>query len=131
MFCPKCKAEFREGFTRCDDCDVALIHRVEGSAPLENRPVSDDFQPSQTNESDFVTIRTVQTLYEEAQIRSFLEANNIPSLVSGEVVGRVYGLTMDGLGARRVMVSRELAETASNLLEKADRGELEIAELPE
>ena len=121
MVCPKCKAEFREGFSRCSECDVALVGRIEES----------DFQPPQTNESDFVTVRIVQTLYEEAQIRSFLEANNIPSLVSGEVVGRVYGLTMDGLGARRVMVSRELADTACSLLEEADRGELEIAETPE
>jgi len=81
--------------------------------------------------SDYVAIRSVQTLYEEAQICSFLEANNIPSLVSGEVVGRVYGLTMDGLGARRVMVPRELADAACSLLEKADRGEMEIAEAPE
>ena len=124
MFCPRCKAEFREGFTRCSDCDIALVERLDDSAPPA-------FQPSQTNESDFVTVRTVQTLYEEAQIRSFLEANNIPCLVSGEVVGRVYGLTMDGLGARSIMVPRELADTACSLLEKADRGELEIAETPE
>lgn len=25
MFCPLCKAEYREGFTRCNDCDVALV----------------------------------------------------------------------------------------------------------
>jgi|SRR5277367_2441717 len=24
MFCPNCKAEYREGFTRCSDCDVDL-----------------------------------------------------------------------------------------------------------
>jgi hypothetical protein len=38
---------------------------------------------------------------------------------------------MDGLGARRIMVSRELADTALSLLEKADRGELEIEEAAE
>lgn len=25
MFCPLCKAEYREGFTRCNDCDVDLV----------------------------------------------------------------------------------------------------------
>ena len=25
MFCPQCKAEYRQGFTRCADCDVELV----------------------------------------------------------------------------------------------------------
>ena len=25
MFCPSCHAEYREGFTRCTDCDVELV----------------------------------------------------------------------------------------------------------
>ena len=25
MICPQCKAEYRQGFTRCSDCDVALV----------------------------------------------------------------------------------------------------------
>ena len=25
MFCPQCKAEYRQGFTRCADCDVDLV----------------------------------------------------------------------------------------------------------
>jgi hypothetical protein len=30
MFCPQCKAEYRQGFTRCTDCDVELVeHYVE------------------------------------------------------------------------------------------------------
>jgi len=26
MFCPQCKAEYRQGFTRCSDCDVDLVY---------------------------------------------------------------------------------------------------------
>jgi hypothetical protein len=25
MFCPLCKAEFREGFSRCSDCEIELV----------------------------------------------------------------------------------------------------------
>ncbi len=25
MFCPKCKAEYKEGFTKCADCDIELV----------------------------------------------------------------------------------------------------------
>src|SRR6266576_2069092 len=26
MYCSQCKAEYRQGFTRCADCDVELVH---------------------------------------------------------------------------------------------------------
>jgi len=28
MFCPVCKAEYREGFTRCTDCDIPLVESI-------------------------------------------------------------------------------------------------------
>ena len=28
MYCPQCKAEYRQGFTRCADCDVDLLHEA-------------------------------------------------------------------------------------------------------
>jgi len=31
MFCPRCQSEYREGFTHCADCDVALVHKVSKS----------------------------------------------------------------------------------------------------
>jgi hypothetical protein len=32
MICPQCQAEYREGFSRCVDCDVPLIHKAVVSA---------------------------------------------------------------------------------------------------
>jgi hypothetical protein len=37
MFCPQCKAEYRQGFTRCADCDVDLIDEP----PKTRRPKAD------------------------------------------------------------------------------------------
>ena len=28
MICPRCKAEYRTGFTRCTDCDVELVYEI-------------------------------------------------------------------------------------------------------
>ena len=37
MFCPLCKAEYRQGFTQCSDCHIALVatlHEAQ-SVPVE------------------------------------------------------------------------------------------------
>lgn len=36
MFCPQCKAEYREGFTRCGDCEVDLVTSLEEDRVQEN-----------------------------------------------------------------------------------------------
>jgi len=38
MFCPACTAEYRPGFTRCSDCDVALVERLEETEVHSNNP---------------------------------------------------------------------------------------------
>ncbi len=32
MYCPQCKTEYRQGFTRCTDCDVELVYEPPPSA---------------------------------------------------------------------------------------------------
>jgi hypothetical protein len=32
MFCPLCKAEYRQGFTHCADCDVELVYELPAAA---------------------------------------------------------------------------------------------------
>jgi hypothetical protein len=32
MFCPNCKAEYREGFTECSDCQVPLVKDLSGAS---------------------------------------------------------------------------------------------------
>ena len=34
MFCPKCKDEFRPGFTRCANCNVDLVESLSGAAQV-------------------------------------------------------------------------------------------------
>jgi hypothetical protein len=37
MFCPLCKAEYREGFTRCSDCETDLVASLDSSASPARR----------------------------------------------------------------------------------------------
>jgi hypothetical protein len=32
MFCPKCRSEYREGFTTCSDCGIPLVHELPPEA---------------------------------------------------------------------------------------------------
>ncbi len=58
----------------------------------------------------------------EAQvIKGLLESYGIPCLLQQEAAGRVYGITVDGLGEARVMVWESAADEARRLID--DRGE--------
>ena len=40
-FCPKCRAEYREGFTRCSDCDVELVDELPPEEEMADEEPSD------------------------------------------------------------------------------------------
>ena len=61
-------------------------------------------------------------------ILAALRANGIPASVVGEAVGRVYGLTLDGLGVVSIVVPREYEEQARELLAAGELHQLEIRE---
>lgn len=41
MFCPQCKTEYREGFYKCADCSVPLVHEL----PPREEAYDDTYQP--------------------------------------------------------------------------------------
>ena len=59
-------------------------------------------------------------------IKSFLAAHGIPAHLRGEAVRKTHGLTLDGLGDVAILVSSELAPRARDLLDRVERGELEL-----
>jgi hypothetical protein len=117
MFCPQCKAEYRPGFVRCADCDVELVDCLP----------QDAVESGTTEDSDYTVIRAVQGALEEGQICSFLQAYGIPTQVRSVGFRKTYAVSINGGGAIQILVPRDLAVTAIDLLAKADRGELEIA----
>jgi len=72
MFCPKCRAEFREGFDTCSDCHVELV---------EDLPPLPDDQP------EFVNLVEILATYNPADIvflKSLLESEGIKYFFKGE-----------------------------------------------
>jgi len=45
MFCPVCKLEYRPGFTRCNDCDVALAASLDDIPMHTNAPQGQTLAP--------------------------------------------------------------------------------------
>ena len=75
-------------------------------------------------EEKLIRVHTCQG-WELAQIfKSKLEAAGIPVLLKYESAGLVYGITVNGLGAVRIMVPESYAAEAETLLE-GDAGYLD------
>ena len=53
-----------------------------------------------------------------------LRGRGIPARSHGEIVGQIYGLTLDGLGEVSIFVPEESLEEARSILAAADNGEL-------
>ena len=78
-----------------------------------------------TDKSNFVVISTVQGELVANVIKSHLESEGIPVLLEYESAGIVYGLTVDGLGQVKILVPRELAEEARQIIEPKEPDQAE------
>ena len=74
-----------------------------------------------------VVVATVQGEFEEQQLRTFLDANGIPTVVRGEALRKTHAFVLDGLGAVEIMVAPEDEFAARDLIAKVESGELELA----
>ncbi len=74
MFCPKCKAEFRDGFTECSDCNTMLINELPD-------------EPEQSIEQEYIDFKELLTTNDQGEIalfKSMFENENITYLVQGD-----------------------------------------------
>jgi len=74
MFCPQCNAEYRSGFTRCSDCDVALVQDPPHFALAGKPPVD----PGDPNEDPYCSFWKGQDARVRAELCELLEEARIP-----------------------------------------------------
>ena len=103
-FCPRCRSEFVEGTTTCEDCHVSLV----SGSPSEEGPIRSD--------ADLVEIWRTQGEMNAQLVRSLLEGSGIPSMLSGETLRLTHGLTIDGLALVRILVRAEDTARASEII---------------
>ena len=102
MFCPKCKSEYREGFSICADCDIPLIEEL----PPEKEP-------------EFIEYEEVLGTYNPADImiiKSILDAENITYYFNAEHFMYVRPMAEPA----RLMVAKNDVETAKDILNDLD-----------
>ncbi|HDP89888.1 MAG TPA: hypothetical protein ENN42_08030 [Thioalkalivibrio sp.] len=110
MYCPKCRAEFREGFGVCSDCGVALVEEL----PPEPTP----------EYADLVTVLSAADETVVTMAESILIDADIRFLAKGEGVQDLFGLGRIGagfnpmLGPVEIQVLPEDADEAAALLEQ-------------
>ncbi len=102
MFCPKCRTEYREGFSVCADCDSELVDEL----PPEEKP---EF-------IDYVEVMGTYNPADIALIRSILDAENITYYFNAEHFIYVRPLAEPV----RLMVKKDEAEKAKEVLKDLD-----------
>ena len=146
MFCPLCKAEYREGVYRCADCDAALVNSLpdEEGGNADSQETEQEVAVLLTREQDPVFLTALLTALNEAGIPhretaihdhdAFL-SNPFPSRHRFGAGYEVRVLGSDVQAAKRVL--SELEEKAivlpadaqkANELEAAGFGDREVPE---
>jgi hypothetical protein len=111
VYCPQCLAEYRDGFTECSDCRVAL---VAGVPPL----TGPEFDPN----IDLVVVFESNDAVENAMAKGALEAVGIPFFALGQIATLVQDV--DPL-LRKLIRIQVVADREQEALEV-----LELLEMP-
>ena len=103
MFCPNCKTEYREGFSRCSDCGADLVREL----PRRGDPNSKDFAELIWMGSNPQALAAVKKLLAEAGIR-FSEGNPESHTLFAKALpsAQIYVLSSDFLRARMIIDDR-------------------------
>ena len=65
---------------------------------------------------NWVTLTIPKNPMEAEIIKGKLKSEGIPVLLKKEAIGRIYGITTDGLGEVKVLVPKDLVEKAREIL---------------
>ena len=101
MFCPKCRAEYKEGVKECGQCEASLV------AVLPEKP-----ERAEQKDIDFVSVVRTFLPADIAIIESILADTDIEYYIQGKEGMVTYPLVDPG----NVMVVKEQAEEARELL---------------
>ena len=104
LFCPICRCEYEDGAERCLDCNSALVEELP--------PEDEGIDP----EASLVEVYQAAGDEEALIVKALLESEGIWCSLSSDVPHSVIPLTVDGLGAVRILVSEGDSNRAEQLI---------------
>jgi hypothetical protein len=106
MYCPECRVEYRDGFTQCSDCQVALVAGVAPEAP-------------ETSDShlDPVLVFESNDLYAIALAKGLFDDSGIPFWMEGDETAARLVLSPIRFPSCRFLVPKDREMEARELLE--------------
>ncbi len=107
MFCPKCRVEYREGFTECADCEVPLVFKLPPS-------------PAPEYDVEFEEVLSTYNAGDIAIIKSILHSEKLSYLFKGEHFQSI-GLVVE---PARLMVRKDQVQRAKALLKGLTRNSM-------
>jgi len=108
VYCPKCRAEYREGFTECSDCRVPLVWELP---PESTGPGNPDLEWVSVFDGDDPLII--------ASAKELLERAGIPFYVVGDEIGARHAVIGEYIHPwRRICVGRDREAEARAILEQ-------------
>jgi len=110
VYCPQRLVEYREGFTECSDCRVALL----AGAPPEP---TDSFDPT----LDLVVVLETNDSMQLALAKGLLEDAGIPFYVLGQIATLVQGVDAFLHKWCRLQVPRDREAEARELVESLEQ----------
>jgi hypothetical protein len=115
MFCPLCKAEYREGFYRCADCGVALVNTLpqEAAGKASSGYPGGESAALLWSGADPVVYTTILNALEEAQIRYASDLGHDPRATGVSPFPSVY----DSTGGFEIRVYRSDLPGAKRIVE--------------
>ena len=127
MYCPQCKAEYRQGFTRCADCDVELVDTL----PQESERTGEANRIIWMGDSQATCVALCLQLKDEGiryQVTEAMKSRNARMTVTWK-----YGLAVPAEDEKKAKELLELPETVveeSSELTEEDEDQA-LLELPE
>jgi len=101
---------------------MTIIERIRFSDVLETAKLElNNYVGSKQNnmEENWVITFRAQGQTEGYIIKGKLESNGIPVRLKQEAIGKIYGLTLNGLGEVKVMVPETYEDKAEKILEES------------
>ncbi len=106
MFCPSCKSEFREGFTRCSECSLDLVQELVPESKSESKPEN----------PESVVVFTTSNLHEAHLVKGLLEANGINVFIVNDHICRLDLFLTNAVGGIKLVVDKKQESLAKQVL---------------